>query len=74
MALLVQRASMTGFLVFDYIARYPDAVAEMSSWLAEGRLTSVEDTASGGIETFRSTLLRLFNGQNTGKLVLELQR
>jgi len=46
----------------------------MSNWLAEGRLTSVEDTASGGIETFRSTLLRLFNGQNTGKLVLELQR
>jgi NADPH-dependent curcumin reductase CurA len=74
MALLVQRASMTGFLVFDYIARYPDAVAEMSSWLADGRLTSVEDTVTGDLEDFPGTLLRLFNGENTGKLVLELQR
>jgi NADPH-dependent curcumin reductase len=74
MALLVQRASMTGFLVFDYIARYPEAVAEMSTWLADGRLISVEDTVSGGIEAFPSTLLSLFSGQNTGKLVLELPR
>ncbi len=74
MALLVERASMTGFLVFDYIARYPDAVAEMSTWLADGRLTSVENTVSGGIEAFPSTLLRLFSGENTGKLVLEMQR
>ncbi|TML97900.1 MAG: NADP-dependent oxidoreductase [Actinobacteria bacterium] len=74
MALLVQRASMTGFLVFDNIARYPDAVAEMSSWLADGRLTSVEDTVTGDLEDFPGTLLRLFNGENTGKLVLELQR
>jgi NADPH-dependent curcumin reductase len=74
MALLVQRASMSGFLVFDYIARYPEAVAEMSTWLAEGRLTSVEDTVTGDIEAFPSTLLNLFSGQNTGKLVLELHR
>jgi NADPH-dependent curcumin reductase len=74
MALLMQRASMTGFLVFDNIARYPEAVAEMSGWLADGRLTSVEDTVLGDIEDFPSTLLRLFNGENTGKLVLELQR
>ena len=74
MALLMQRASMTGFLVFDNIARYPEAVAEMSTWLAEGRLTSVEDTVGGDIDDFPSTLMRLFNGDNTGKLVLELQR
>ena len=74
MALLVQRASMTGFLVFDYMARYPEAVADMSAWLEEGRLISVEDTVSGGIDAFPSTLLRLFSGENTGKLVLELQR
>lgn len=71
---LVARASMTGFVVFDYAARYADAVAEMSAWLADGRLHSVEDTARGDIESFPTTLARLFSGQNTGKLVLELDR
>jgi len=28
--LLVERASMTGFLVFDYAARYPEAIAELA--------------------------------------------
>jgi NADPH-dependent curcumin reductase CurA len=74
MSLLVSRASMTGFVVFDYVERYPEAVAEMSRWLADGRLRSIEDTVRGDIDTFPSTLARLFTGENTGKLVLELQR
>src|ERR1700739_4156508 len=36
--LLVARASMTGFVVFNYANRYPEAVAEMSRWLFDGRL------------------------------------
>lgn len=74
MMLLVARASMTGFVVFDYAQRYPEAVAELSRWLAEGRLRSVEDTVRGDIESFPEMLTRLFSGQNTGKLVLELDR
>ena len=72
--LLFSRASMTGFVVFDYVERYPEAVAEMARWLADGRLRSIEDIAHGDIDTFPSTLERLFTGENTGKLVLELQR
>jgi NADPH-dependent curcumin reductase CurA len=74
MALLVARASMTGFLVFDYVDRYPEALGDLSRWLAEGRLTSVEHTVRGDIEDFPATLAELFSGGNTGKLVLELQR
>jgi hypothetical protein len=74
MALLVTRSSMTGFVVFDYAKRYPEAAEQLSGWLAEGRLTSVEDTVRGDITAFPSTLARLFSGQNTGKLVLELER
>jgi len=72
MSLLVNRASMTGFLVFDYADRYAQAAREMAGWLAEGRLTSFEDIATGGVEHFPKTLLRLFRGENTGKLVLEV--
>ena len=71
MSLLVNRASMTGFLVFDYADRYPDAAREMGEWLASGHLKSFEDIATG-FDTFPETLLRLFRGENTGKLVLEV--
>src|SRR5947209_3791155 len=73
MMLLVARATMAGFLVFDYVSRFPEAVAEMSKWLAEGRLKSIEDTVRGDIGSFPDMLTRLFRGANTGKLVLELE-
>ncbi|HUE26849.1 MAG TPA: NADP-dependent oxidoreductase [Solirubrobacteraceae bacterium] len=74
MMLLVARATMSGFVVFDYADRYAEAIADLSRWLAEGRLHSVEDTVRGDIESFPEMLARLFSGRNTGKLVLELDR
>jgi hypothetical protein len=74
MALLVARATMAGFLVFDYADRFPAAVAELAGWMSEGRLRSIEDTVAGDIGSFPQMLGRLFAGQNTGKLVLELDR
>jgi NADPH-dependent curcumin reductase len=70
MQLLVMRASMTGFLVFDYAKRYPEAVAELGDWLRSGELRSREDVVHGDIQQFPEVLLRLFHGENTGKLVL----
>ncbi|GAB1692528.1 NADP-dependent oxidoreductase [Krasilnikovia sp. M28-CT-15] len=72
MSLLVNRASMTGMVVFDYADRYAEAAAEMSGWLADGTLRSREDVVDGGVKAFPEALLRLFNGQNTGKLVLKV--
>ena len=69
LALLVARASMTGMVVFDYADRYADAAREMAGWRAEGKLKSLE-TVVAGFETFPETLLKLFVGENTGKLVL----
>jgi NADPH-dependent curcumin reductase len=72
LSLLVNNASMTGFTIFDYFSRYGEGLAQMGEWLAAGKLTSVEDVVSGGIDDFPDTLLRLFHGANTGKLVLAL--
>ncbi|MEV4641409.1 NADP-dependent oxidoreductase [Actinoplanes sp. NPDC049548] len=72
MSLLVNRASMTGMVVFDYADRYAEAAAEMSGWLAAGKLRSLEDVVDGGVEAFPDTLLKLFKGENTGKLVLKV--
>jgi NADPH-dependent curcumin reductase CurA len=71
LSLLVNHASMTGFVMSDYLDRYAEAVREMAGWLASGELVSREDVAEG-LENFPDTLLRLFRGENTGKLVLRL--
>jgi NADPH-dependent curcumin reductase len=71
MSLLVNRARMQGFVVFDYAARYKDAAMEMAGWMAQGRLKSREDVVEG-LETFPEALLKLFKGENTGKLVLKV--
>jgi NADPH-dependent curcumin reductase len=72
MMLLVARASMTGMLVFDYADRYPEALAELAEWYRAGRLVAHETVVSGSVEDFPETLLMLFEGANTGKLVLAL--
>ena len=71
MSLLVNRASMTGMVVFDYADRYAEAMREMAGWLAAGKLKTREDIVTG-IETFPETLLKLFKGENLGKLVLKV--
>lgn len=72
MSLLVNHASMTGFVVSDYGDRYLEGVREMTGWLTEGRIVSREDVAEGGLERYPDTLLRLFEGKNIGKLVLQV--
>jgi NADPH-dependent curcumin reductase CurA len=69
LSLLVNHASMTGFVVSDYGARYAEGAREMGQWIASGQITSREHVVAG-IETFPETLLKLFSGENDGKLVL----
>jgi NADPH-dependent curcumin reductase len=72
MQLLVARASMTGFVIFDYLARYPEGIAQLANWLSTGQLRSHEQIEHGDIGDFPETLLKLFGGKNTGKLILAL--
>jgi NADPH-dependent curcumin reductase CurA len=69
LALLVQRASMTGMVVFDYAGRYPEATRAIAGWIAAGKLKTREQVVEG-LETFPDSLLKLFRGENIGKLVL----
>ena len=72
MQLLVARASMTGFVIFDYANRYPEGVAQLAKWLNSGELRSHEQVEHGDIADFPEMLLKLFSGGNTGKLILAL--
>jgi NADPH-dependent curcumin reductase CurA len=72
MNLLVFRARMQGFVVFDYAPRYREGVAQMSAWMGQGKLRAYSDVAEGSVADFPATLLRLFRGENLGKLVLKI--
>jgi NADPH-dependent curcumin reductase len=72
MALLVARASMTGMVVFDYASRFAEAAPELAGWMREGALISREDVVEGGVRAFPDALLKLFAGENIGKLVLRV--
>jgi NADPH-dependent curcumin reductase len=71
LSLLVNRATMKGMLVFDYVDRYAQAGAEMAAWMSAGKLKSREDIVEG-LATFPETLLKLFRGENSGKLMLKV--
>ncbi len=69
LSLLINNARMEGFVVFNYADRYPEGLAALAGWVAAGRIKSKEDIVEG-IETFPETLLKLFTGENFGKLML----
>ena len=71
LSLLVNRASMTGMVVFDYTGRYALAAREMAGWITEGKLKTREDIVDG-FDAFPETLLRLFKGENLGKLLIRV--
>jgi NADPH-dependent curcumin reductase CurA len=70
LALIAARGTMTGFVVFDYLPRYQEAITALARWRGEGKLVSREHIVDGGVRAFPETLLKLFAGENIGKLVL----
>jgi NADPH-dependent curcumin reductase CurA len=71
MALAVDRARMQGFIITDYASRFPEAARNIAAWVANGTVKSREHIVTG-LDAFPTELLKLFDGQNDGKLILEL--
>ena len=69
--LLIKRATMKGMLVTDFMDRYTQAAREMAGWMAAGKLKSREDIVEG-LQNFPEVLLKLFTGENFGKLILKV--
>jgi NADPH-dependent curcumin reductase CurA len=71
LSLLTNRGRMEGFIVFDYLKEYPVAIEALQEWMREGKIRSDEHIEKG-IENFYPTFLKLFTGENQGKLILQL--
>jgi len=71
LTLISQRAKIEGFIVFDYVKRYPEAIAEMANGLRDGTIKRKFHIVEG-LENAPSALPLLYNGGNTGKLVVKV--
>ena len=69
--LLVQRATMQGFVVLDHLASWGQARREISEWLRAGQIAHDEQVLEG-LEQAPVGLNMLFTGANTGKVLVSL--
>jgi NADPH-dependent curcumin reductase CurA len=65
------RIEIRGFTVADFADRRDDFARDMSAWLADGRIR-YRETVLEGIESVPSALIGLFQGVNTGKMLVQL--
>jgi NADPH-dependent curcumin reductase CurA len=70
-SLLVNRATITGFIVSDHVDRWPAALAELTAWWREGKLKAREDVVEG-LENAPRAFIGLLKGANKGKLVVKV--
>jgi NADPH-dependent curcumin reductase CurA len=70
--ILVKRARMAGFLVFDYQHRYEEAVTRLAAWVREGRLRYREEIVDG-IERAPGAIAELYRGENLGKRLIRVR-
>jgi NADPH-dependent curcumin reductase CurA len=68
---LIRRARLEGFIVMDYLERYPEAFGPLTKWMAEGRLKYHTDIVEG-LEQAPVAVNRLFSGANVGKLLVRV--
>ncbi len=69
--LLVKRARMQGFIVFDHAARFPDALRELVGWVRAGLIHYREDILDG-IEHAPGSIAGLYRGENLGKRLIRI--
>jgi len=68
--LLMKRVLLQGFIILDYFPRFPEGIAEMAGWLSDGKIKYDTDIVEG-LENAPEAVNRLFDGANTGKLLVQ---
>lgn len=69
--ILTKSATMTGFIVGDFSAKFPVAMKQLVTWLKEGKLTYAE-TIVDGFDNIPQAFIDLFFGKNEGKMIVKV--
>jgi NADPH-dependent curcumin reductase CurA len=69
--LLIKRARMQGFIIFDHWTEYPHFLEEVGPLVAKGEI-DYEETIEEGLERMPDAFIKLFEGANRGKMLVRL--
>ncbi|MNO99592.1 putative NADP-dependent oxidoreductase YfmJ [compost metagenome] len=69
--ILAHSARLEGFLIRDYFPRFGEGAAQMREWLLEGQIQFREQLVDG-LDNCLPAFASLFDGSNTGKVVVRL--
>lgn len=70
--IVMQRLRVEGFIILDFLHRYPEAIAALGQWMAEGKI-QVRTQIVDGLENALQALKKLYTGANTGKLIIRVK-
>ncbi len=70
--LIVKRAQIIGINLGKYFGQADEAQKEIAQWIAEDKL-KFDEHIEVGIENALPAFLKLFNGENKGKMMLQIQ-
>lgn len=69
--LIVHKATIRGFLVSEWLPEWPEGIAAMAGLLAQGKLVA-DEHVERGLDNALAAFMRLFEGTNVGKMILEI--
>ncbi|MDE3109222.1 MAG: zinc-binding dehydrogenase, partial [Acidobacteriota bacterium] len=69
--LLNKSARAEGFLVYNFVERFPEGMAQMAKWIKEGKI-KYRETIVEGFENAPRALIGVLAGENTGKMIVKL--
>jgi len=69
--IVVKRLVMQGFIVMDFMDQRDEALNDLQSWVASGKLKVQEDVING-LENTPKALIGLLAGENRGKRMIKL--
>lgn len=70
--LLMQRATLRGFIVTDYVERYAEIIGKLAAALGEGSL-AYDETIVEGLSAARETLNDALSGTTRGKAIIKVE-
>jgi len=70
--ILKNSALMQGFIISNYASRFPEGIKTLSHWVGSGQL-KYKNTTYHGFDKLPQAFIALFEGKNTGKLLVEME-
>ncbi|KAF3179054.1 hypothetical protein TWF788_007138 [Orbilia oligospora] len=66
------KVRIEGFIVIQFADQLPKALADLVPWLMEGKIHLIKEIWDARIEDVPQGMLKLFKGENTGKLITKV--